>query len=87
VSSSITDAGSGATAGPDPPAAVDRSEWSLPRPEALPRPTYWPATLAFGAAVTLFGIVTSLILSGMGIALLVLAIVMWIGEIRDEQHD
>jgi hypothetical protein len=66
---------------------ADRVQWNEPRPETLPRPTYWPVALAFAITITAFGILTSLVLSVLGIALFIVAITMWIGEIRHEQND
>jgi hypothetical protein len=73
--------------GPKDPVSGDRSHWNEPKPETLPRPTYWPATLAFAATITAFGVVTSLLLSGLGMVLFAFAISMWIGEIRHERNN
>jgi hypothetical protein len=73
--------------GPKSVPEADRSQWNEPKPETLPRPTYWPAALAFAAAITAVGVVTSLLLSGLGMALFGLAIAMWIGEIRHERKN
>lgn len=56
--------------------------WSRPLPERVARPTYWPATLAFGATLTLWGPVTTYLISAVGIALSALALVGWIAEVR-----
>jgi hypothetical protein len=59
--------------------------WSVPRPERIPRPTYWPAIMALAIAFMLFGVVTSWIFTGTGAAMFVLSLGKWIGElIRDE---
>jgi len=59
--------------------------WSLPRPERIPRPTYWPAIMALAIAFMLFGVVTSWIFTGTGAVMFVLSLGKWIGElIRDE---
>lgn len=64
------------------PHAELRPGWSIPQPEAVPRPTYWPAVTAAGVALIGLGIITSLILSGMGIVLIILGIGGWIYEFR-----
>jgi Cytochrome c oxidase subunit IV len=50
--------------------------------EHLPSPSMWPFTI--GAAVTLlaFGVVTSLLLSALGLVLLAFGLVGWIRELR-----
>jgi hypothetical protein len=58
--------------------------WYIPQPETLPRPTYWPMFLALGIVFSLLGIVTTLIVSGVGFVLFALAIAGWIGELRHE---
>lgn len=50
--------------------------------EELPHPTYWPITMALGIVFMLWGIVTSFIISGVGIVLFVIALVGWIGDIQ-----
>ncbi len=49
---------------------------------ALPAPTYMPAVMALGIVLTLWGIVTTLLISLLGIVLCVIALIGWIGEIR-----
>jgi hypothetical protein len=58
--------------------------WSTPRPERVPRPTVAPATLALGATLVAFGVVTSPILSAVGAALGFGAAVQWIREVHRE---
>ncbi|MEZ4675298.1 MAG: hypothetical protein R2932_13760 [Caldilineaceae bacterium] len=53
-------------------------------PAYLPAPTYWPALLALGTAFLAWGLVTSLIISAVGLCLFTAALVGWIGELR---HD
>lgn len=59
--------------------------WHTPQPEILPAPTYWPAVLALGTIMVLWGFVSSWIISGVGLILFVLALAGWMGEIRHEQ--
>lgn len=58
--------------------------WSTPRPEKIPRSTVWPAALAFAIAFLFWGIITSTILSLVGLLLFIIALAGWIGEMRHE---
>ena len=58
--------------------------WTTPQPERVPRQTYMPATLALGVTVLLWGLVTTYILTAIGLALIILSMVFWIGDIRHE---
>lgn len=51
---------------------------------ALPRPTYWPAALAFGITLLAWGFVTTVYISIVGILMIFLAIGGWIGELLHE---
>jgi hypothetical protein len=57
-----------------------------PRPEVLPEPTYWPVILAAGITFTAWGVVTSFLLSILGLGMSAVALVNWIGDIRHEQE-
>ncbi len=60
----------------------DHPDWE-PLPAAhLPRPTYWPVVLAVGVMFLAWGIVTTIAISIIGVALLALGIGGWIGELR-----
>jgi hypothetical protein len=59
--------------------------WNVPKPEVIPPPTYWPFVFSFGAALIGFGVLTSYIISGVGLVLFVLAIAKWMGELCREQ--
>lgn len=52
----------------------------------LPPPTIWPPTVAFGVALAGFGLVTTFILSFLGIAIMIYAIAQWVQELRHEPH-
>lgn len=68
-----------------PPSTVSlRQGWSIPQPEELPRPTVWPVVLGLGITFLLWGTITSLLVSGVGLVLFVVALIGWIGDIRDE---
>ncbi|MFZ1757089.1 MAG: hypothetical protein WBO46_22235 [Caldilineaceae bacterium] len=58
--------------------------WTELPPEPLPAPAYWPALLALGTTFLALGLVTSLIISGVGLFLFAIALVGWIGAMR---HD
>jgi hypothetical protein len=58
-----------------------RAGWKKPLPDRLARPTYWPATLGFGITLALLGPVTLMVMTGVGLALSLVAIIGWIGEI------
>jgi hypothetical protein len=62
-----------------------RPGWSVPHPEVMPRPTFWPAALAFAVTFLLWGIVTSPIITIVGAILLVVSLSGWIGDIRNER--
>ena len=61
-----------------------REGYARPRPEMIPRSTAWPASMALGITFLAWGLVTSPVVLGVGIALLVLSLSGWIGEIRNE---
>jgi hypothetical protein len=58
--------------------------WSVPQPETLPEPSYWPFVLAAGIVVSFWGIVTSLVISLVGIVMIAAALTGWVGELRHE---
>jgi hypothetical protein len=61
-----------------------RPGWTVPHPEVLPRPTFWPAALAFAITFLLWGIVTSPIITVVGGILFGVSLAGWIGDIRHE---
>jgi hypothetical protein len=61
-----------------------RPGWSRPKPEHVPNPTYWPAVLALGVTFLVWGLITSYVISAVGLALFGLALGGWIWEMR---HD
>ena len=62
--------------------ADDRQPFNAPMPERLPQPTYSPAALALGIVLLLWGVVTTVALSAVGLILSALALARWIGELR-----
>ncbi|GEM_PF-1531424 len=68
----------------NPQYSPDHPDWE-PLPAAhLPRPTYWPVVLAVGIVFLAWGIVTTIAITVIGLALLALGLGGWIGELR---HD
>ena len=60
-------------------------DWSDARPAHIPRPTFTPAGLAFGITLLMWGLVTSPILISVGLAVFIVSLFGWIGELRHEQ--
>jgi len=54
-------------------------------PEIIPKSTYWPAVLAFGTTLFIWGFLTSLILSGVGVLFMGVSLAGWIVEINSEK--
>ncbi len=71
---------------PQPTAATPRENQTPAPPEKPPEPTLWPAALALGVTLLAWGLITSLILVGVGLALLAISLAGWIGEIRHEHR-
>jgi hypothetical protein len=64
----------------------DRPGWLPPRPERVPRPTYWPAVLSLGVVLLAWGAVTSPIVSLVGAVAVAASLWGWIREIDHEHH-
>ena len=56
--------------------------WSRPKPEHVPRPTYWPSVAALGITFLFWGFVTTWIISVIGLILFALGLAGWIGALR-----
>ncbi len=65
-----------------PQSSLDHPDWEALPTTPLPRPTYWPVVLAVGVMFLAWGIVTTIIISIIGVALLALGLGGWIGELR-----
>ena len=50
----------------------------------LPEPSYLPVLTAFGIALALVGVVISLVITGIGGAIALVAIFLWIRDAREE---
>jgi hypothetical protein len=61
-------------------------EWTKLPAEPLPKPTAWPPTLALGVTFLLWGLASSLIISGVGAVVFAVALTGWIGDIRHERR-
>jgi hypothetical protein len=61
-----------------------RPGWFALAPEKLPEPTYWPAAMALGTILFFWGLVSSFILTAVGLVLLAVSLAGWLGELR---HD
>jgi hypothetical protein len=61
--------------------------WHAPLPEKLPRPTPFPAVVAMGATLLALGIVTSWVVSGVGLVVFILGVDGWIRELRHARHE
>lgn len=71
---------------PGSDALASQENWALARPETVPRPTFWPASLAFGITFLVWGLVTSVVLIVVGLAVFVVSLMGWIGELRHEER-
>jgi hypothetical protein len=67
------------------PLSGEHSDWHVPLPETLPQPTAWPAVLAFGSCLLAWGIVTSWVISLVGLIIFLAGAGGWIARMRDEQ--
>jgi hypothetical protein len=69
--------------------------WHKPLPEHLPKPGYWPAIMAMGITFILWSLAvgfnevvsTIIILFIVGLSLFTVALIGWIGDLRDERKD
>jgi len=59
--------------------------WEQLPPETLPRPTYFPAGLAMGTTFIFWGLISSIVVFLVGVALFIAALAGWITEIRHER--
>jgi hypothetical protein len=67
-----------------PPPGAEHVGWSVPKPDVMPRPTYWPVIMAAGITLILFGMVTQLAISAVGLTIVAVALAGWIREILHE---
>jgi hypothetical protein len=62
------------------------ADWGDARPEIIPNPTAWPAGMAFGITLFIWGFVTSMVLIIVGLTVMTVSLVGWIGEMRHERR-
>jgi hypothetical protein len=70
---------------PDEQSPMAHPRWEPLPAEHLPRPTYFPAGLAMGIAFLFWGLITSLVVILVGLALFIASLAGWITEIRYER--
>ncbi len=68
-----------------PPTPNPPPGWQTVPQHPLPEPTLWPAALALGSTFIVWGLASSLIITGVGLALFGVALGGWIREIRHER--
>ncbi len=51
-------------------------------PQEIPAPSFWPFILAFGVMFLFWGIITSFIVSLVGVIIMIISIAGWISELR-----
>lgn len=61
--------------------------WVRPKPEVVPRPTYWPVIMALAITLIGLGIISSLLILVIGVVLFIVSLVGWIGDIRNELRE
>ncbi len=67
-----------------PAAKGSTEDWTKPRPEFIPRPTYAPAAMAFGLTFFLWGFVSSPVVLTVGLCVVAGALIAWVREMRHE---
>lgn len=60
-------------------------DWQPAPPTATTAPSFWPAGLALGSTLVVWGLIGSVILLGVGGAMFFVSLAGWIGEIRHER--
>ncbi len=71
---------------PPPAAQPDRRDWHPAKPDTIPEPTFWPASLALAVMLSLWGLASSFIITGIGSGLFVVSLAGWISDIRHERR-
>ena len=59
--------------------------WTKPRPQTVPRPTFAPAIVALAIMCLLWGLLTTYLISVLGLLLLAVGLTIWIGGYRRER--
>ncbi len=61
-------------------------DWTEAQPEYIPEPTFWPAFLGLGATLLVWGLITSDIITALGLVLFGGSLAGWIGDLRHERE-
>ena len=56
-------------------------------PIHLPGPSYLPVLVALGATIALVGVVLNWYVCGLGVAIMLVAIIRWVAQVRQEMDD
>ena len=56
-------------------------------PIHLPGPSYLPVLVALGATIALVGVVLNWYVCGLGVAIVVIATIRWVAQVRQEMDD
>jgi hypothetical protein len=70
---------------PEKLSADSDPDWEIARPEHPPGMTVWPAALSFAVTLIIWGLISSLILTGFGIVMFAISMAGWIKDIRHER--
>jgi hypothetical protein len=60
--------------------------YGIARPLRIPRPTFWPAAMAFGITFLAWSLVTSMVVGVAGAIVFAVALTGWIKEALHEQE-
>lgn len=61
--------------------------WYPAQPDKVPDPTLWPAAFALGSSFCLWGLVSSMIITWVGVGLFIISLLGWIRDIRHERKE
>jgi type IV secretory pathway TrbD component len=56
-------------------------------PIHLPGPSYLPAVTALGVTIAVVGVVLSLVLAGIGVLITVVAVILWVRDVREDMSE
>jgi hypothetical protein len=62
----------------------NQTSWHPAKPEKIPAFTFWPIVLAVGIVFVFWGLITSLIISGVGLVFMAIALLGWIQEFSND---
>ena len=63
-----------------------KSAWNQAKPATIPRPTGWPAAMAFAITLVFWSLITSPVIAVIGGASFIISLAGWIYEIRHERR-